>query len=278
MATLVFPILYTLFVWWFSTGVILYLDGLPRSTYRWTMLGATAVLAGACYGLVLTRLDTSVVGAYVAFTCGVLVWGWQEVGFLMGSLTGPRRTPCPEGAGGWSRFRFALETICYHELSLVALAVLLFGLVGEGPNQLGFQTYLVLWVMRQSAKLNLFFGVRNLNEEFLPAHLHYLASYYRKRAMNAFFPLSVGAATIGAISLWRAGTTPEVSAFAQTGIIFLGTMLTLAIIEHGFLMLPLPSVALWKWSLSSRASRDAPGEGGDTQHRVALGVFAVRED
>ena len=34
------PVLYALFVWWFSTGLIIYLDGLPRSTYRWTMLGA----------------------------------------------------------------------------------------------------------------------------------------------------------------------------------------------------------------------------------------------
>ena len=34
--------------------------------------------------------------------------------------------------------------------------------------------------MRQSAKLNVFLGVRNLSEEFLPQHLHYLQSYFTR--------------------------------------------------------------------------------------------------
>ena len=51
------PILYTLFVWWFSTGLILYLDGLPRPTFRWSMAGASAVLAGALYGLAASSAD-----------------------------------------------------------------------------------------------------------------------------------------------------------------------------------------------------------------------------
>ena len=33
--------------------------------------------------------------------------------------------------------------------------------------------------MRQSAKLNLFLGVRNLGVEFLPQHLRYLQSFFR---------------------------------------------------------------------------------------------------
>jgi putative photosynthetic complex assembly protein 2 len=259
MLEYVYPVVYTLFLWWFSTGVILYLDGLPRWTHRWTMLGATQVLAAAFYGLTLTRSDTSQMGAYVAFTCGLLVWAWQEVGFLMGFLTGPRRSPCPPGARGWGRFFYALETICYHELALVIMAVVVFALVAGGPNQLGLQTYLVLWVMRQSAKLNLFFGVRNLAEEFLPDHLKYLASYYRKRTMTAFFPLSVGLATIAAIVLWRAVGATGATPFTITGLVFVGTMLNLAIIEHGFLMLPLPSMALWNWSLGSRPEKPTAG-------------------
>ena len=34
MSAVAFPVLCTLFVWWFSTGAILYLDGLPRRTHR----------------------------------------------------------------------------------------------------------------------------------------------------------------------------------------------------------------------------------------------------
>ena len=44
------PLLYTLFVWWFSTGVILFLNGLPRRTFKWTMLGTTLMLVGALVG------------------------------------------------------------------------------------------------------------------------------------------------------------------------------------------------------------------------------------
>ena len=35
------PIFFALFVWWFSTGVILYLDGLPVRTFKWSRLAAT---------------------------------------------------------------------------------------------------------------------------------------------------------------------------------------------------------------------------------------------
>ena len=38
------PALYVLLLWWFSTGVILYLNGLPRATHKWTMFWATVLL------------------------------------------------------------------------------------------------------------------------------------------------------------------------------------------------------------------------------------------
>ena len=43
------PVLYTLFAWWFSTGVILYLVGLPRATHKWTMAATTLLLAVALW-------------------------------------------------------------------------------------------------------------------------------------------------------------------------------------------------------------------------------------
>ena len=39
--------------------------------------------------------------------------------------------------------------------------------------------------MRQSAKLNVFLGVRNLNADFLPDHLKYLQTYFVRAPMNA---------------------------------------------------------------------------------------------
>src|SRR5579875_2372697 len=85
------PVLYAAFVWWFSTGVIILLDNLPRRSFRWSMLGGSVVMLGALAGLAATAGDASVRGAYLAFTCGVLVWGWQEMSFFMGFVTGKRR-------------------------------------------------------------------------------------------------------------------------------------------------------------------------------------------
>ncbi|NCC29124.1 MAG: DUF3623 family protein, partial [Gammaproteobacteria bacterium] len=70
-----YPVLYALGLWWFSTGVVLYLDNLPGRTFGWTMLGGTAVLAIAVFALVVSSTSTSLVSAYIAFTAGVLVWG-----------------------------------------------------------------------------------------------------------------------------------------------------------------------------------------------------------
>ena len=75
MTPYVLPVLFTLFVWWFSTGAILYLDGLPQRTFKWTMLGTTVLLLLALVALAGSGNDTTPAGAYCAFTCAILVWG-----------------------------------------------------------------------------------------------------------------------------------------------------------------------------------------------------------
>jgi putative photosynthetic complex assembly protein 2 len=254
MPIYVLPVLFTLLVWWLSTGVILYLDGLPRRTYRWSFLGATAILAAALYGLTRASEEASVTGAYVAFTSGVLVWGWIEMSFLMGFATGPRRTACPEGCHGWRHAGHAIQTILYHELVLIASAIVVIVLSWGDVNQVGAWTFLALWAMRQSAKLNLFLGVRNLSEEFLPEHLRYLGSFFARKPMNLLFPVSVTIATAVAVLVWRDALAPNAEAFHATGLAFVGTLLALAVLEHWFLVLPLPASALWRWGLRSRST------------------------
>ena len=253
------PILFTLFFWWFSTGVILYLDGLPVRTFRWSFLAASVLLAAALYGLSATRNDTSVGGAYLAFTCGLLAWAWQEVSFLLGFVTGPRQSASPAGCSPWTHFVCAIQAILYHELALALTAFAVVALTWKAPNQVGTWTFLLLWCMRQSAKLNLFFGVRNLNENFLPEHLRYLQSYFTKRRMNLLFPVSVTAASLFAALLWHGALADDVAAFEATGLTFAGTLLSLAILEHWFMVLPLPSEALWNWGLRSRGAGTARG-------------------
>jgi len=246
----VLPVLYALFVWWFSTGLILYLDRLPKSTFRRSQFFATVALIGALYGLSDSSKDASVAGAYVAFSCAIVIWGWQEIMFLMGVLTGPRRKPCPVNCSELQRFVSAAQAILYHELALIVSIGIAIGITWGESNQVGTLTLLILWVMRLSAKLNMFLGVRNLYETFLPETMRYLQSYFKRRPMNLLFPVSVFASSLGAFLLWRI-VSESSQAFDVVGTTFLAALLTLAVIEHWFLVLPLPSEALWKWAMRS---------------------------
>lgn len=268
MPELLQPVLYTLFVWWFSTGVILYLDGLPRATFAWTLRAATLVLAGALYALVHTRNDTSVAGAFCAFTCALLVWAWQEVAFLLGVVTGPRRTACPLGATGWRRFGYAVQAVLYHELALIVLAIAVVACVGPGANRVGIWTFMVLWIMRQSAKLNVFLGVRNLGESFLPEHLAYLKTYFQRRPMNVLFPFSVTVATTSAMAVWWHLFNGEASPFDTAALGLTGTLLALGALEHWLLVLPLPTEALWRWGLRSHRETQQAEAVARTARRV----------
>ncbi|MFZ5558082.1 MAG: putative photosynthetic complex assembly protein PuhE [Pseudomonadota bacterium] len=265
------PALFVLLLWWFSTGAILLMDGLPRRTFRWSMLGASAVAGAAIYGLAAGSAAPTVAGAYAAFTCSLLVWGWHEVSFLLGYITGPRKEPCPEGCAGWRHFRHAAGTVMHHELAIAATAFALVALTWGEPNQVGTWTFMVLWWMRLSAKLNVYLGVPNLTEEFLPDHLDYLKSFFNRKPMNLLFPVSVTAATVVAALLVQAAFAPGTGDFEAVGLTLLATLLALAILEHWFLVLPVPDAALWSWGLRSRESEhQRAGDSGPPPHRAPM--------
>jgi putative photosynthetic complex assembly protein 2 len=256
MSTYLYPAAYGLFVWWFSTGLIIFLDNLPPRTFRWSMLAGTAVLLIALARLSASSAEPTTTGAYAAFTYAVLIWGWQEMSFFMGFITGPRRHGCTRGCSGWRHFRHGVEACLYHELAIIITAGVVVWLTRGAPNQVGTWTFMLLWGMRQSAKLNFFLGVRNLSEEFLPAHLDFLKSFLRRRAMNPLMPVSItGGTLLCAWLIFRAGAQ-GIDAFHATGLTFLVTMLALAVIEHWFLVLPLPFARLWHWAL--RVARRSP--------------------
>ncbi len=252
MADFALPALFALFIWWFSTGAILWLDGLPARTFPISMAAATVVLLAALWGLSASSGDATVLGAYCAFSCGLLAWAWQEMAFLMGYATGPSRAPCPPDATGWRRFILAVRAILYHELAIIAGAVAVVAVTWGQPNQIGTWTYLLIWGMRQSAKLNVFLGARNLNENFLPPHLRYLGSFFLRRPMNLLFPFAVTVATLLTALLFHRALAAGATDFQAAGFTFLGTLAALATLEHWFLVLPIPAEALWNWGLRSR--------------------------
>jgi putative photosynthetic complex assembly protein 2 len=246
MAELGLPAVYAVLVWWFTTGAILFLDGLPRYTFRWSMAAATLVLLWALYDVHASAVDPSAAGAYTAFSCAILVWGWLEMSFLMGFVTGPRKHACLEPCGGWRHFLHATQAIIYNELATLAGGALMVAATWSAPNRVALWTYLVLWSMRLSAKLNLFLGVPNSGEKFLPAHLEYLKGFFRKRRMNFLFPLSISLATAATVLLAQKCLNAA-EGFPLTGYTLVTSLLALAVLEHWFMVLPLPSEKLWSW-------------------------------
>jgi putative photosynthetic complex assembly protein 2 len=249
---LLLPVGFAVFVWWFATGIVLLLDGLPRTTFRWSHLLSSALALGAFVGLAHTASQTTPAGAFCAFTCALLVWGWHELSFLTGWVTGPRVQAAEPGVRSWPRFVQAVQAILWHELAILASGIVIAALTWEAPNQVGLATFGVLWSMRVSAKLNIFLGVRNLSIELLPPHLAYLGSYFRRRPMNLLFPVVVTAATVVAAALIATALEQPAGSTRSTGALLVATLLVLAILEHWLLVLPIEATALWRWALSSR--------------------------
>ena len=241
----------SLLLWWFSTGAILWLVRLPRTAAGWTLGLSSAVALIALIGLVFAARDTSVVGAYSAFGFALIVWGWHELGFLMGKITGPRRTPCPPTATGWTRFRVSAETVIHHEMALAVTAALVVALAWGQPNQTGTLTFVLLLAMRLSTKLNIYLGVRNPPITFLPTSLTYLQTYFRRARFNALFPLSLALSVIAAIVLGHAATDAAISPGQAIGASLMLALTLLGLLEHAFLMMPSPDRTLWGWALGN---------------------------
>lgn len=245
--------------WWLSTVVLIYRAGLPPASYRATLAGATAVMLLGVWAVVASRDDPGRGGAYLAFLGALAIWGWHEVSYLFGFVSGPRPSPCPEGCRGWQRFVYGLKTCAYHELAIVATAALIAAITWQAPNRVALWTYVILWLMRWSAKLNIFFGVRNFHAEFWPEHLRYLESFVRERRMNALFPLSVALAALGLGLLGIAAFEAEAASARRTGALLLATLLALATLEHLLLVMRVPDQMLWSPGLRSRRSEGALG-------------------
>lgn len=246
------PVAIALFLWWFSTGAIIYLDGLPRWTFPWTLGVAGLAALGGLWGMRVTAQDVTLVGAYGAFASALAFWAWHEIGFYTGLVTGPKRPPCAEDCAGWRHLWHAIMASLYHELGLAVGIALVIGLTWDAPNQLAAATFVALYLLHQSAKLNVMLGVPNLNEDFLPAHLGFIRSFLRRRAMNGLFPLSITLGTLAcALVIARAWSAEDPA--TRVGLILLSTIIVLGTLEHWFLVLPLPIDRLWRWSLSNRS-------------------------
>ena len=264
MADYASPIVFAALAWWLSTGVIFWLIGLPRATFKWTALGATVLLAGATFMVVALRGDMSLTGAYAGFAAGLALWAWHEVMFLTGFLTGPSRSPCPEGLTGYARFRAGVSAVLHHELAIIAHAGILVWLSWGAANQFALWTFLILWGMRISAKLVVFTGAPNLVDQFMPRHLDYMKTYFSRRAPGSLFAAALVTITTVSVLLAFTAFGHPPGSHASAGFLLLTALAILAVIEHWVLILPVRDPSLWGWALKPTASKSAQNTHNDT--------------
>ena len=241
------PLLFATVLWFVATGFVLWLDRLPSRTWPASLVGATVASGFAMGGIIMVAPETGPAAAYAAFACALVLWGWHELSFLMGFVTGPNRGACPEGATGFRRFRLAAATLIHHEVAMFATVVVLVAATWGQPNQTATLTFVLLFVMRLSAKLNIFTGVPHLSTEMMPDHMRYLASYFRIRPASGFFAASLVAIAGLAAWLGRAAMMAEGGAATVYALAF--ALVVLAFIEHGFLVVPWQDSRLFRWAI-----------------------------
>ena len=217
--------------------------------HKFVTLGLLPVLVFGFYGFLYSVNNLSISGVYLAFLSSLSIWGWLELAFLTGVITGPNRVEKPAGVNGFKRFQLAWAAIAYSELTLALIFLILFCLSIGQSNLFGFLTFLVLYFARLSAKLNLFFGVPKTNVEFLPTRVGHLASHFKISGTSWFFPLSLILLS-GLGAYWLSGfrVATEESGTAL-GYCFLMTLTSLAILEHFFMIISFPDAALWRWMI-----------------------------
>ena len=244
-----------LFVWWFSTGLLLWrvraADNAGPAAHRQSVVLFAPLLALGIWGFMATRAMADVTGAYLAFLSALAIWGWIELAFLSGIITGPNRQPCPKDADTTTRFLRACGTIAWHEALLITTLAAMIIATRDAANTVGLWSFAILFFARISAKLNLFFGVPRINTEFLPRPLSHLASHFSHAPMNGVFPISITALTFAA-GCWLERAVAAPSDAAYIGHILLAALTLLALLEHWFMVLPLPDKKLWQWMIPAR--------------------------
>jgi len=240
------PILFALGIWWFSTVLMMWRSQRAAPGCTPTMVVMSLLAVAGLVAIWVTRDAQGVAGAYVAFTGALAIWAWHEMSYFLGVVTGPRPRACPPGVSGRRRFALGVQASLWHELAIVATAVGLLVLVAGSTNPFGALTFVLLWLMRWSAKLNIFLGVRNLHEEFWPDHLRYLGSYVRTAPMNPLFPVSMVLAGLAlAFMVGQAISAPGPGLY-QAGWLLLAALMVLAMLEHLLMFLQVPDDILWR--------------------------------
>ncbi len=241
--SLIVPTLVVIAGWWIGTGAVLYLQQQIVQPHRRLIVVLALLSIIALTIMLLASKNSAPVQSYVGFFAAVVLWGCIELSYYTGLITGIHKRSCPENCSTGRRFLLALGTSIWHEVSVIVTGSIVVVLLLGAENPAGLYSFLVLWLMRWSAKLNLFFGVPYFNTDWFPTRLAYVHSYIRHASVTPFFFVSVLIASFVAYqSLNNAlSSNSDVSVMLALP----GVLLLLAILEHLFMALPFADTELW---------------------------------
>ena len=130
--------LITLFLWWFSTGIILWrvrvADNGTAQDHKTSVIVGLPLLAVGLLAARASLMDLSTGGIYLAFLAALALWGWIELAFLSGVITGPNTHPCPPFASQKDRFWRAVGTIAWHAARALSGAGMLRQVLAPEPR------------------------------------------------------------------------------------------------------------------------------------------------
>lgn len=248
----ILPMLAVLLGWFASTGMVAWLANRGRHTFSGSIVVSGIAAIAALVVLVVAAQHPTIGSAYASFFAAITIWGWLELSFLTGAVTGPRRAPSEPDSRGLKRFLHASSTLIHHELTLAAAAIIILSLSWNAINPTGAMAFTLLFGLRLSAKLNLFFGVPNMSDDLMPGHLQYLKSYFGPRRWHGALALSL--ILLAGLVVWlgsRALAAPADSFAAASASLVFG-LAALGALEHFFLALPFRDGALWRWAIPDR--------------------------
>jgi len=127
---------FAIFIWWFSTGIVILLNRMSRTAVTMSLVISSALCLGALVGLSHTEQQTGVLGAYCAFNCALLAWGWIELSFLTGWITSQQKTPILKSTTGWPRCVASFNAVVWPQMAILSVGLVIVVITLDAPNLL----------------------------------------------------------------------------------------------------------------------------------------------
>ncbi|MCQ8140410.1 DUF3623 domain-containing protein, partial [Vibrio parahaemolyticus] len=79
----------------------------------------------------------------------------------------------------------------------------------------------------------------------------FLKTFFARRPISGFFPVSVTLATAALVIMIQRIVEVSVTPFEIASLTLVSTLFALGVVEHWFMLLPLPAITLWGWGMRS---------------------------